>query len=222
MYCPKCGAENKDTYKSCWNCFAQLHAVENVISGKPDKAKKPVPGPDKATLPEPAAELPVPMAAVAELPVVDLPKEEIVNEPLNESSFVIPGLAEPQPVQATAFIPEPMTFKINDPAGEPEGPNPPPVADPEPVSSLTVAEKPFVLEPAEKGEPRINFEAEEFDLSSTSDTESESELFIPGLGFLPSGEEEADSGLQFGEPKAFDLSSCGEELNDEEKDEPGK
>lgn len=121
MQCVRCGAENKGDRAACWNCFAQLTPSEGkmrkiAVAPKPDKAP-----PEPSLEPEEVEEpLQVESSAQSEAsqPWEDLfpPRETVepagespaafdLDEPVRESTFVIPELAD-FPTEDQQVVPE--------------------------------------------------------------------------------------------------------------------
>ena len=99
MRCPRCSADNDDARAACWSCFAQL---QPPAGSKPQtiQSSKPQPVPAMPARQEPApTPAPEPVAAqppqlVEEEPEPAVSKALDLGEPVAESGYFVPGLAE--------------------------------------------------------------------------------------------------------------------------------
>ena len=99
MQCPRCSADNDDARAACWSCFAQLRPPadskpQTIQSSKPRKVRtsKPQPVPAPTPAPEPVAAQPPQL--VEEEPEPAVSEALDLGEPVAESGYFVPGLAE--------------------------------------------------------------------------------------------------------------------------------
>lgn len=104
--CPRCGAENKEGRRACWNCWTLLTEDDAPPAATPLPEVEPLPVPEPLPEPEPD---PLPTPEPEPLPeVVPEPLPEVVSEPLPEAE------PEPLPVPEPEPLPEPKPAPVTE------------------------------------------------------------------------------------------------------------